>query len=80
MRRNPKVTLFAYNPANTLHTLEIRGQVVQMSEDGALAHLDHLSELYTGQSPYFGACVPAEFQKTETPVLCQIKPLHVVIL
>lgn len=80
MRRNPKVTLFAYNPANTLHTLEVRGQVVEMTEDEALTHLDGLSELYIGKSPYFGECVPAEFKEREIPVLCKIKPLRVVTI
>jgi PPOX class probable F420-dependent enzyme len=80
MRADPRVTLLAYDPCQPLRSLEIRGRVVAMSEDGALAHLDHLARLCTGRSPYFGACVPAEFAARETPVLCLILPLHVVAL
>jgi PPOX class probable F420-dependent enzyme len=77
MRLNPRVTLLCYDPREPLRYLEIRGVVVEMTESGAMAHLDGLSERYTGASPYFGACVPAELRATETPVLCKIRPSHV---
>lgn len=80
MRHNPRVTLLCYDPREPLRYLEIRGRVVEMTEDGALAHLDHLSARYTGASPYFGACVPAALQDVETPVLCRIRPVHVFAL
>ena len=80
MRRNPNVTLLCYDPRNPLRYLEVRGTVVQMTEAGAMEHLDMLSELYVGRSPYFGACVPAELKAEETPVLCRIVPTHIVTL
>lgn len=80
MRLNPRVTLLCYDPREPLRYLEIRGTVVEMTETGALEHLDNLSERYTGASPYFGACVPAELQATEIPVLCRIRPSHVFSL
>jgi PPOX class probable F420-dependent enzyme len=80
MRSNPKVTLLCYDPRHPLRYLELRGAVVEMTELGALDHLDRLSELYIGRSPYFGACVPVELKETETPVLCKILPVHVVIV
>jgi PPOX class probable F420-dependent enzyme len=80
MRLNPKVTLLCYDPREPLRSLEIRGTVVEMTETGAMEHLDNLSMLYTGAAPYFGACVPAELKATELPVLCKIRPFHVVCL
>jgi PPOX class probable F420-dependent enzyme len=80
MRRNPNVTLLCYDPRQPLRYLEVRGTVMEMTEAGAMEHLDRLSELYTGRSPYFGACVPAELKDTEFPVLCRILPTHVVTL
>lgn len=80
MRQNPRVTLLCYDPREPLRYLEVRGRVVEMTEVGALAHLDGLSLLYTGRTPYFGACVPAELAATETPVLCLIRPTRVVTL
>jgi PPOX class probable F420-dependent enzyme len=80
MRANPAVTLLCFDPGQPLRSLEIRGTVVAMTEDGALAHLDHLSERYTGASPYFGGCVPAHLQQTEVPVLCRILPRRVIAM
>ncbi|HEX6554553.1 MAG TPA: pyridoxamine 5'-phosphate oxidase family protein, partial [Ktedonobacteraceae bacterium] len=80
MRLNPKVTLLCYDPRQPLRFLEVRGTVVEMTEAGALEHLDALCELYTGRSPFFGACVPAEFKEKEKPVICKILPTHVVTL
>ena len=80
MRANPRVTLLCYDPCRPLRYLEIRGMVEDMTEKGALEHLDGLSELYTGRKPYFGACVPAELKETEIPVLCKILPTHVVVV
>jgi len=80
MRANPRVTLLCYDPCRPLRYLEIRGTVVEMTEEGALEHLDGLSELYTGRKPYFGECVPAEFKEKEIPVLCKILPTHVTVL
>lgn len=74
MRANPRVTLLCYDPRQPLRSLEIRGTVIDMTEDGALEHLDSLSMLYTGRAPYFGECVPAELKRTETPILCRIRP------
>jgi PPOX class probable F420-dependent enzyme len=80
MRANPKVTLLAYEQRNPLRSLEVRGTVVEMTEAGALAHLDSLSVKYVGRGPYFGACVPAELSAREFPVLCRIAPTRVVTL
>jgi len=80
MRRNPGVTLLCFDPHEPLRALEIRGCVEEMTEKGAMAHLDGLSLCYTGAAPYFGACVPVELRATETPVLCRIRPTRVVTL
>ncbi len=49
MRRNPKVTLLCYDPQDTGRYLEVRGVVVEMTEDGADAHLDGLASKYAGR-------------------------------
>jgi PPOX class probable F420-dependent enzyme len=81
MRRDPKVTLLCYDPRQPLRYLEIRGTVVEMTEAGALEHLEGLASKYAGrQVRYFGDCIPAVFAERETPVLCRIQPTHVVAL
>ncbi|MHA2090664.1 MAG: pyridoxamine 5'-phosphate oxidase family protein [Candidatus Kariarchaeaceae archaeon] len=79
MRRNPKVTLFAYERENPLRFIEIRGKVIEITEEGAMDHLDQLSELYVGKSPYFGELLPIELKEKETPVLCKILPTRIVV-
>ncbi|MFI5261974.1 MAG: PPOX class F420-dependent oxidoreductase [Candidatus Limnocylindrales bacterium] len=81
MRRDPRVTLLCYDPRQPLRYLEVRGTVVEMTEDGAARHLDALASKYLGRPVrYFGDCIPASFIETEVPVLCRIRPTHVVAL
>jgi PPOX class probable F420-dependent enzyme len=81
MRRNPRVTLLCYDPAQPLRYLEIRGSVVEMSERGAREHLDALASKYAGRPVrYFGDMIPTRFADDEVPVLCRIRPTHVVAL
>jgi PPOX class probable F420-dependent enzyme len=81
MRRDPRVTLLCYDPRQPLRYLEVRGTVAHMTEEGALEHLDALASKYVGRPiRYFGDCIPARFAETEVPVLCRIRPGHVVVL
>ena len=81
MRRDPRVTLLAWDPTNPLRSLEIRGQVVAMTETGAGRHLDDLACKYMGRHVrYFGDVVDLRFAENEIPVLCYIRPLRVVSL
>jgi hypothetical protein len=81
MRRDPRVTLLCYDPRQPLRWLEIRGQVVEMTEAGAREHLDTLASKYVGRAVrYFGDVIGAEFAATEIPVLCRIRPARVATL
>ena len=81
MRRNRRVTLLCYDPRQPLRYLEVRGMVVEMTEAGAAEHLDCLASKYAGRPVrFFGGSIPASFAETETPVLCRIRPTHVVAL
>jgi PPOX class probable F420-dependent enzyme len=81
MRRNPRVTLLCYEPSRPLRYLEVRGMVVEMTETGAVEHLDHLASNYAGRPiRYYGGAIPAGFAKTEVPILCRIRPVHVTAL
>ncbi len=79
MRRNPRVTLLCYDPREPLRYLEVRGEVAEMTEKGALEHLEGLASKYAGRPMrYFGDCIPAEFAETEQPILCRIRPTRIV--
>jgi PPOX class probable F420-dependent enzyme len=79
MRSNPKVTLLVYDPSHPLYHIEIRGTIVDMTEERALDHLDYLAQLYLHkpEARFFGDCIPAELQKTYVPVKVKIAPFHV---
>lgn len=79
MRANPRVTLLIYDPGNPLHNVEIRGLVVEMTEEGALAHLDELTRLYTGKpdARFFGDSIPAKLESKYVPVRVRIAPTRV---
>ncbi len=79
MRRRPRVTLLCYDPRRPLRYLEIRGVVVGLDDTGAREHLDAIASAYAGRRVrYFGDVVPAHYAQTEVPVLCRIRPRHVV--
>ena len=79
MRRDPRVTLLCYDPREPLRYLEIRAVVVDMTRDGADAHLDALAAKYVGRPVhYFGDVVPGELATVEVPILCHLRPVRVV--
>jgi PPOX class probable F420-dependent enzyme len=81
MRRDPRVTLICFDTGNDERYLEIRGYVAEMTEDGAGGHLDEIASKYIGRAVrYFGDVIPAAFAEHEIPVLCLIRPTHVVAL
>jgi PPOX class probable F420-dependent enzyme len=81
MRRDPRVALLCYDPRRPNRSIEVRGRVVSMTEEGALGHLDAIASRYAGHTVrYFGDVIPARFAETEVPVLCRIEPTHVTTL
>jgi PPOX class probable F420-dependent enzyme len=79
MRSNPKVTLLAFDPKEPLHNIEIRGTVVEMTEEDALDHLDQLTQLYMHKpdARFFGDSIPAELQETYVPIKIKIAPISI---
>lgn len=52
IRREPRVSLSLCDPDNPYRYLEIRGEVVDISEVGADAHIDELAHKYLGVDEY----------------------------
>ena len=79
MRLNPRISLLVYDPKDPLRNIEIRGCVVEMSEDGAVEHNDELTQLYLGKQDarFFGDAVPAELRSRYTPVRVKILPTYI---
>jgi len=71
VRRDPRVTLTLMDPDNPYRYLEVRGRVVDVTEQGADQHINKLAKKYLGvdQYPYR--------QPGEVRVLYRVKPEHV---
>ena len=79
MSSNPKVALLVVDPKDSSRWIEVRGKVVQISQDGAEAHADKLTQLYTGKQHFYGDIYPAEQKQKETRVIVKIEPIRVVL-
>jgi len=71
MRRDKKVALSVQDPENPYRYLAIQGEVEEITEDGADAHIDSLAKKYLGKDkyPFRG---PGEVR-----VIYKIRPLKV---
>jgi len=74
---NPMVSLLAYRLEKPLRNIEVRGRVVEVTEDGALEHLNELNMLYTGSPNFFGDSVDLKLKDTLTPLKITIEPIRV---
>lgn len=79
MRANPRVTLLIYDPRDPFTNLELRGTVIEMTEEGALAHLDKMTQHYLDkeEARFFGDSVPAEQQERFHPVRVVVQPTRI---
>ena len=74
---NPSVTLLAFRIKQPHINIEVRGQVIEMTEEGAYEHLDELNLMYSGNPHFFGDSIPKELANTFTPLKVRIKPTRV---
>jgi PPOX class probable F420-dependent enzyme len=52
VRRDPRVSLCLTDPENPYRYVELRGRVVEITEEGADAHIDSLAHKYLGADSY----------------------------
>lgn len=72
LRARPLVGLDIVDPANAYHWLSVRGKVAEITEEGAIAHINKLAKKYTGNDRY------QNFQPGEVRVICKITPERVI--
>jgi PPOX class probable F420-dependent enzyme len=77
MAVNPKVAVLVIDPQDTSRWIEVRGQVREMTADGAEAHADQLTQRYTGKQHFYRDIYPPEQKDKETRVIVKIEPLKV---
>ena len=74
IRRSPKVALAILDPENPYRHLAVRGRVVDVTEQGADAHIDSLAKKYLGQDRYPGR------KAGEVRVIYRIQPERVTVM
>jgi len=79
MRTNPKVNVLVIDPDNGARFLEVRGEVIEISQEGAIAHADRQTQAYSNKAKqrFYGDIYPLEQQDKETRVLVRISPKKV---
>lgn len=74
LRRDPRVSLAIIDPDNPYRFLELRGRVVEITEQGADAHIDKMAKKYLGQDKY-----PYR-QASEVRVIYKIQTEHATMM
>jgi PPOX class probable F420-dependent enzyme len=74
VRRDPRVAMTLMDPENPYRYLEIRGRVVEITEDGAAAHIDKMAKKYLGVDKY------PYSQPGEVRVIYKVRPEHTTVM
>ena len=74
LRRDPRVSLAIIDPDNPYRYLELRGRVVEITEQGAAAHIDKMAKKYLGVDKYPYA------NPNEVRVMYKIQPEHATMM
>ena len=78
MRANPKVTILVIDPKDSSRWVEVRGRIREITQTGAEAHADKLTQRYCPNKQHFyGDIYPLEQKYKETRVIVKIQPLKV---
>ena len=75
--RDPRVTILAVDPDDPYRFLEIRGVVEDITEEGAVEHIEDLARLYTDHPGFYGHFAAADRRQSETRIICKVKPTRV---
>ncbi len=76
LENDPRVSVVAYDRENPYRYIEIRGIVEEMTEEGALDHINSLSLAYRDNEDYYKNM--PQLRGVEQRVKLIIKTLHVV--
>jgi PPOX class probable F420-dependent enzyme len=74
LRRDPRVSLAIIDPDNPYRYLELRGRVVEITEQGAADHIDKMAKKYLGVDKY-----PYK-NPDEVRVMYKIQPDHATMM
>ena len=72
LSKDPRVAISVFDMANPYNYIEIRGRVVDITEEGAADDIDRLMKKYTGQEKY------AWHQPGDVRVIVKVQPEKVM--
>lgn len=73
VRENPRVGVMVLDPEDPYRYVSIRGEVVEVTEDGAVEHIDELARRYMDVEEY-----PHHGEESGARVIIRIRPDRVV--
>jgi len=73
VRANPKVGVSMCDPDDPYRYVSVRGEVAELTEDGAVEHIDALARRYMGLEEY-----PNHGEESGPRVILEIRPDNVV--
>ena len=80
MRANPKVTILVIDANDSSRWVEVRGQVKEITTEGAETHADRLTQRYCPSKQHFyGDIYPVEQKEKETRVIVKILPVKICL-
>lgn len=74
MENRPNVSVLSVDPNNPYRYLEVRGKITEITEEGAVDHIELLSRRYMNQ-PYYTEANP---QGSQVRVIYKIEPTRVL--
>jgi PPOX class probable F420-dependent enzyme len=77
LARNPKITILAFAPEDPFHWIEIRGTVEEITEEGAVDHINTLSLKYRGRLYYDDSPESQALKNRQVRVMYRIRPTKV---
>lgn len=79
MQNDPKVNVLVIDPKNLDRYIEIRGDVVEITHEGAIKHANKQTRAYTNnkKQQFYGDIYSVETKEKETRVIFKIRPTKV---
>ena len=79
MQENPKVNVLVIDPNNVSRFIEIRGEVVEITQEMAIEHANKQTRAYSGgeKKLFYGDIYPEGAKDKETRTIFKILPIKV---
>jgi len=79
IQKNRKVNILVIDANNVARFIEVRGEVLEITQEGAIDHANKQTRVYSGgeKQQFYGDIYPAKTKEKETRVVFKILPKKV---